>query len=227
MVVHGKHSGLATTGTVTLADSALRCPCHVCALYRHPEEQYAALIPFVKEGLAVGDRVFTIVDPREREERINRFRHAGIDVDHAARNGQLDIQTWDQVYLADGYFDVDAILGFAQETITTGRQLGFKRMRGWGNMEWALQDAPGVEQLAIYESRMNYILPLYGEASVCAYDVTRFPRIPSKTLFAPIRIFALMAGPAPIPTTCRPMNSSPSSRAGCPSSWRSWGVRRR
>jgi len=41
-------------------------------------------------------------------------------------------------------------------------------------MEWALQDAPGVEKLAIYESRLNFVLPLYSDAVVCAYDTSRF-----------------------------------------------------
>lgn len=166
---------MATTSKVTLAGSSLGCPCHVCALYGHAEEQYGALLPFLKEGIEAGDRVISFVDPAEREERRNRLRHAGIDVEASERNGQLEISAWDEIYLTDGGFDPDAMLGLVQETINKGRQLGFKRTRAWANMEWALQDAPGVELLAIYESRLNHILPLYGEAVVCAYDVTRFP----------------------------------------------------
>lgn len=169
-----KHSGLAATGTVDLAGSALTCPCHVCALYSGAEDQYATLLPFFKEGIAAGERIFSVVDADEVEERRNRLRHAGIDVDRAERDGQLVVQTWEDVYLVDGRFEVDAMLALVQETINTGRQLGFKRTRGWANMEWALLNAPGVENLAIYESRLNYILPLYAEAVVCAYDVTRF-----------------------------------------------------
>lgn len=170
-----KHSGLATTSKVTLAGSSLGCPCHVCALYGHTEEQYAALLPFFKEGIEAGDRVISFVDPAEREERRNRLRHAGIDVEASESNGQLEISAWDEIYLTGGGFDPDAMLGVVQETIDKGRQLGFERTRAWANMEWALRDAPGVELLAIYESRLNHILPLYGEAVVCAYDVTRFP----------------------------------------------------
>jgi len=169
-----KHSGLAATSTVTLGGSALTCPCHVCALYSHSEEQYAALVPFVKEGIESGERVVTIADPNEREERRNRLRRAGIDVEAAERNGQLEISVWDDMYLAGSGFDPDAMLSLVQETINKGRQLGFKRTRAWANMEWALQDVAGVDRLAIYESRLNHILPLYGEAVVCAYDVTRF-----------------------------------------------------
>ncbi|HUW72668.1 MAG TPA: MEDS domain-containing protein [Methyloceanibacter sp.] len=140
--------------------------CHVCALYAHPEEQYASLVPFVTEGLEDGERIVTIVDPNEREERRNRLRRAGMDVEAAERQGQLEISSWDEMYLAQGGFDPDAMLSLVQEIINKGRQLGYKRTRAWANMEWALQEVAGVERLPIYESRLNHILPLYGEAVV-------------------------------------------------------------
>lgn len=170
-----RKSGLASTSTVHLAGSALTCPCHVCAFYHSSEEQYAALLPFFKEGLDAGERAVTFVDASEREERLKRLRRAGIDVDSTQRNGQLEVNVWEDVYLRDGRFDADEMLDLVQDTINAGLQRGFSRTRGWANMEWALQDVPGVEQLAVYESRLNYVLPLYGEAIVCAYNVTRFP----------------------------------------------------
>jgi len=170
-----RRSGLAATSTVHLAGSDLTCPCHVCALYSSTEEQYDALLPFLREGLDAGERVLTFVDASERADRIERLRRAGIDVDAAQRNGQLEIATWQEIYLPDGRFDAERMLSFVQESINTGLQRGFPRSRIWANMEWALTGAPGVEQLAIYESRLNFFLPLYGDAAVCAYDATRFP----------------------------------------------------
>ena len=170
-----RRSGLAATGTVTLAGSRLTCPCHVCALFNGAEEQYDVLLPFLKDGLDAGERALTFVDANERARRIDRLKRAGIDVDTAQRNGQLEIATWEEVYLPDGRFDAQRMLAFVQETINTGRQRGFPRTRIWANMEWALTGAPGVEQLAVYESRLNFFLPLYSDAVVCAYDATRFP----------------------------------------------------
>ena len=174
MVGRRKHRGIVTTSTVNLAGTALTCPCHVCALYSGAEEQYAALLPFIKEGLEAGERVVSFVDANERGERIERLRRGGVDVEKALGNAQLEIQTWEDVYLRGGRFDAEAMLELIQETINTGHQRGFARTRVWANMEWALTDAPGVEQLAVYESRLNFVLPLYSEAVVCAYDTTRF-----------------------------------------------------
>lgn len=170
-----RHSRLAATHTVTLAGSALTCPCHVCAFYDGTDEQYDVLLPFLKEGLEAGDRAVTFVDAHERGARIERLRQGGVDVEAAERNGQLEIDTWDDVYLRGGRFEVAKMLGFVQETINTGRGRGFARTRAWANMEWALPDAPGADQLLLYESRLNFVLPLYSEAVVCAYDITRFP----------------------------------------------------
>jgi MEDS: MEthanogen/methylotroph, DcmR Sensory domain len=39
--------------------------------------------------------------------------------------------------------------------------------RLWANMEWALEDFPGVHDVVEYESRINYMLPKYDMATVC------------------------------------------------------------
>jgi hypothetical protein len=48
--------------------------------------------------------------------------------------------------------------------------------RGFANMEWALEDFPGVQKLVEYETRLNYYLPQYSNNApiVCTYDLTRF-----------------------------------------------------
>jgi hypothetical protein len=170
-----KRGGLVSTSTVNLAGSALTCPCHVCAFYNGEDEKYEMLLPFLAEGLMAGDRVLSVIDPSERADHIHRLTCGGLDVATAQRNGQLEIETWDNVYLRDGRFDADEMIGFVQDTINTGTQRGFARTRGWANMRWAATDVPGADHVAIYESRVNFILPLYNDASVCAYDVGRFP----------------------------------------------------
>lgn len=170
-----QHGRLASTSTVHLAGLALTCPCHVCAFYRGAEEQSRILLPFLKEGLLAGDRVMSVGDVSDRAQWTDRLRQAGVDVTQAERNGQLQMEVWDDVYLCGGRFEPREMLDFVQDAINTGLQRGFSRTRGWANMEWALTGAPGVERLAVYESRLNFILPLYNDAMVCAYNVTRFP----------------------------------------------------
>lgn len=175
MAGHGKGGARSASRTIHLAGTELCCPCHICAFYSSADEQDDALLPFVKEGLEAGEQVTSILGADERDARLARLSEYGIDVEDAQRSGQLDVEVWQDTYLRGGRFDTDAMLGLIQELINTGTQRGFSRTRGWANMEWALTDAPGVEQLGYYESRVNLVLPLYNDAIVCAYDVTRFP----------------------------------------------------
>jgi hypothetical protein len=41
-------------------------------------------------------------------------------------------------------------------------------------MTWALRQAPGVEELVIYESELNRFLPRYPQVILCLYDLERF-----------------------------------------------------
>src|SRR2546423_474747 len=52
---------------------------HVCAFFNGTEEEYRVLLPFVKEGLARGEKAFHIVDPKLRDEHLERLSSSGID----------------------------------------------------------------------------------------------------------------------------------------------------
>jgi hypothetical protein len=160
--------------TVSLAGTAVACPCHACAFYNDIDEEYDILLPFVKEGYDAGERAVHILDKNHRSERLRRLKLGGVDVEAALANGQLEVEIWDDVYLRGGEFNYTDMLTFVQENLDAGRLRGFARTRVWGNMEWALFALPGVKDLAEYECRLNYILPLYDDAVVCAYNVSQF-----------------------------------------------------
>ena len=152
----------------------MNCPCHVCGLFGSDDAQYAALLPFVREGLLRRERSLHFIDEQERAERLRRLTEYGINVEDAQRKGELEIAVWEDVYLRDAKFSATSMLELVQECLSAGRRRGFPRTRIWANMEWALNDLPGVDDLVRYESRLNYFLPLSGDAVVCAYDVNRF-----------------------------------------------------
>jgi hypothetical protein len=68
-------------------------------------------------------------------------------------------------------FDQDAMLAPIQEVLKEGRSSGFGMTRLWANMEWALEDLPGVDQIVEYETRLNHVLPKYDDVVVCTYDL--------------------------------------------------------
>ncbi len=151
---------------VRLAGATLDRSRHVCAFFHSKKEEYRVLLPFVKEGFEQGDKAFHIVQDSHRPEHRRRLEEAGIDVDGAERKGQLEVRRWEDAYLRDGHFDQNRMLALIEEVLQGGKAQGFPLTRLVANMEWALEDRPGVEDIVEYETRLNYVLPKYDDA-VC------------------------------------------------------------
>lgn len=151
---------------VHLAGAELDRSRHVCAFFNSKEEEYRVLLPFVKEGFEQGDKAFHVVDPRHRPQHLRRLEQEGIDVAAAEQSGQLEVRRWEDAYLQEGHFDQNRMLALIEEVLQGGRAQGFPLTRLVANMEWALEDRPGVDDVVEYETRLNYILPRYDDA-VC------------------------------------------------------------
>jgi hypothetical protein len=87
-------------------------------------------------------------------------------VDGVERKGQLEVRRWEDAYLREGHFDQNRMLALIEEVLQGGAAQGFRLTRLVANMEWALEDRPGVEDIVEYETRLNYVLPKYDDA-VC------------------------------------------------------------
>jgi hypothetical protein len=149
---------------VHLAGSVLDRRRHVCAFFHTRDEEYQVLMPFIQEGFEHGDRAFHIVDPDHRSDHIGRLRDAGIETGQAEAGGQLTVIPWEEAYLRGGHFDQNAMLALIEEVLERGKELGFPLTRLVANMEWALEDRPGVDDIVEYETRLNYVLPKYDDA---------------------------------------------------------------
>lgn len=149
---------------VRLAGTILDLSRHVCGFFNSKEEEYRILLPFVKEGFELGDKAFHIVKETWRPEHRRRLREAGIDVDEAEGRGQLEIRRWEDAYLRGGHFDQKRMLALIEEVLKGGKAQGFRLTRLVANMEWALEDRPGVTDIVEYETRLNYVLPKYDDA---------------------------------------------------------------
>jgi hypothetical protein len=159
---------------VTLAGRTVPGNQHVCAFFNSKEEEYRVLMPFIKEGFERGERAFHVVDPAHRAAHLERLKEAGVGVDEAERRGQLEVRRWHEAYLRDGHFDQRRMIDLIQEVLREGKSRGYPLTRLVANMEWALEDRPGVDDIVEYESRLNYVLPKYDDVVVCTYDLAKF-----------------------------------------------------
>jgi hypothetical protein len=60
------------------------------------------------------------------------------------------------------------------EVLEEARRQSYPMTRLVANMEWALEDRPGVADIVEYESRLNYVLPQYDDTVVCTSDLGKF-----------------------------------------------------
>jgi hypothetical protein len=147
---------------------------HICAFFHSKEEEYRALMDFIKEGMGRREKAFHIVDAREREKHRERLQREGLDVSAAEDSGQLRVACWEDAYLKDGYFDQDRQINLLESILKAGKDEGYPLTRLVANMEWALEEKAGVEDIVEYECRLNYMLPKYDDPVICTYDLSRF-----------------------------------------------------
>jgi MEDS: MEthanogen/methylotroph, DcmR Sensory domain len=159
---------------VRLAGAVIDRKRHVCAFFNSKEEEYRVLMPFVKEGFDQGDRAVHFIDPRNRAEHARRLEEAGIDVAEAERKDQLEVLPWGDALLQEGHFDQHRQIALIDRLLNSNRARGYPLTRLVANMDWALEDKPGVNDVAEYESRVNYTLDKYDDAICCTYDLSRF-----------------------------------------------------
>ena len=163
-----------TIQAIHLAGRPLGTVRHVCAFVHTKEEEYRTLFGFVQEGINRRERAFHIIDARHREAHRDRLQLEGFDVEAAEQCGLLRVACWEEAYLKDGYFDQNRQLSLIEDILATGKSAGFPLTRLIGNMEWALEEKSGVDDIVEYESRLNYVLPKYDDPVVCTYDLAKF-----------------------------------------------------
>lgn len=159
-----------------LCGALLGARAHVCAFFRDMNEEDRALLPFIKAGLAAGEKIVHTIDPARRAEHMGRFAAAGIDFAAAHSHGQFDLHAWTDTHLRGGRFDPDTTLAlFSQMRLSASRQ-GFPLTRFITHMDWALGDDAILTDLLVYEARANEFRLRHPGANhpvICLYDLTK------------------------------------------------------
>lgn len=144
---------------------------HICAFYQGPAGRDEVLVPFLTEGMRLGEKCIGVVESSAPEHVWNQLAGAR---DLGAVPGQVEVATPAETYLQGGRFDPDEMLGWLDEHISHSLDVeGYSRVRSAGEMGWALYDVPGVEGLFDYETRLNRFAPSFPQVMLCLYDMDR------------------------------------------------------
>lgn len=164
----------AQKSTISIAGAEVSRSCHACAFFHSREEYYEVLLPFIKEGLTVGDKTLHIVETCNHEDHIDRLNKQEIPTAELLASGQFELKGWTDSYLPEGHFDQNAMLDLVTEVLNETKEKGYSLSRLVGNMEWAcIQDVPGVSDIIEYEARLNNLIADYDTVLVCCYDINK------------------------------------------------------
>jgi PAS domain S-box-containing protein len=147
---------------------------HICLIYETMAEQMAGAIPFLKDGLARGERCLYVADDRTVEAIAQALAAAGVDVAHERQRGALWMLTKQDCYLKSGRFDPQAMIDFLRSAQTETLAEGFSGLRATGEMTWALGAEIGCDRLIEYEALLNDLLIKSRSTFICQYNRTRF-----------------------------------------------------
>lgn len=118
--------------------------------------------------------MMTIMDAANAEDYRCRCQAAGVDLDAHEASGKAPAYRFENTYLEQGRFSADRMIALIRKCVEDSRNNGYPRIRGFGEMHWALRDLPGTEELIEYESRVNDVWDEYQDPIVCVYDVNKF-----------------------------------------------------
>ena len=146
---------------------------HLCQLYGSEREHRAVLVPFLRRGLMVNEKVVHLADVGPPELILSYLQYDGVDVAPYLDRGQLSVRTTEETYLRQGFFDPEETIGFVGAETRQALSEGYPALRLSGEMGWALRGSPGCERLIDYEAMLNRVFPTNCLA-MCQYDRSRF-----------------------------------------------------
>jgi hypothetical protein len=157
-----------TRRSVRLCGQQIDQPGHICAFFTSRDEEYEALIPYLRDGVEAGEQVLNVLDAARLPDHRARLEAAGVPT----TDGRVLISSSEETYLAGGHFDMARMVGFVREHLAqAGAEGRCVRTAGW--MDWLHRDAPGTERAMEYEARMNLLVPTFDCTFMCVYDLTR------------------------------------------------------
>ncbi len=75
---------------------------HLCSFCKTKEEQFSAIVPFIKIGLKRGEKCIYVVNGNTAQEVLKAMQKGGIDTESAIKSDSLNILTKQDSYLTQG-----------------------------------------------------------------------------------------------------------------------------
>jgi len=151
---------------------------HLATFYDSDEGRLRLTIPFLRDGLLLGQRCFLAAGGELLDAYLEALRHQnGIDIDTALNNGSFRI-------VAGPGTDVEAALAFWSQSMSEALAGGPTLIRVVGEMASERTVFPTDDEMIKYEVAYNMIGKRFPTVTLCQYDVRVFG---GETIFDALR----------------------------------------
>lgn len=148
---------------------------HICGLYETEQERDDIVLGFLHAGDLAGDLQLYCPVERTKENFIEKYEKLHPSCcGHIADENTFSVLNAKELYYPDGIFSPHAMDAGLDAFYIASQKEGKRNIRATAEMVWALQAIPGIEDLMVYESRLNYFIPEKPWISICLYNTTKF-----------------------------------------------------
>ena len=150
---------------------------HICAMYFGVSERDDVLLPFVGDGLNLGDKCFAAVQEPDSTDFISKLAAvvgADVDLPESIARDQLEIKNSTDQILSPDQFDPSEIIEFWDNRVSTALTNGYPFVRLTAEASWWLPQLPGMDELFRYESELNRFTTRHPQAILCMYDLSQY-----------------------------------------------------
>ncbi|SEW17568.1 MEDS domain-containing protein [Natrinema salifodinae] len=149
-------------------------PDHFALIYERRAEQFATVVPYVRQGLERGEHCLYIYAENTRADVLEALRSSGVDVDAALDDGRLSLRSVEETYLEGGEFDVDEAYGLLEAAMEKG-QSEYEGFRVTAEETWLVRDEATQEAFMTCEARVNELFDGEAGMALCQYNRDRLP----------------------------------------------------
>jgi hypothetical protein len=148
---------------------------HLGLLYASREEQWRAILPILQTGLERGERCIYVANEPAAAALLDGAGKERGTLEAAMAAGQLQVLPEEAAFLTGGRFDAERVLQFCRDTHARARAEGFKGVRFFADMSWALGAGVSKQRILAYAGRLNALIEELQTIVVCQYDRAVFP----------------------------------------------------
>lgn len=143
---------------------------HTCGFYEDEEERMQMLACYYKEGLARNELCIFVTDQKP-SDLIKDLKAYGLDIGPAYKKGDFKVFPTKPTYLEDGTFSSARMLDNLKAFVKEALAMGYKGVRGGGDMYWLADKPPGWRSIGEYEAKINSFARANKFTGICLFPM--------------------------------------------------------